>query len=232
MLNREIVVRSRRAEDLRDNILGVLDAIGIEIILRVKVKVDPVITECFHVSPAAGLLAALRVWGSHVGWVLSNDVGNCSLVLHHLLLTHIRSNVRQAVVGPCMRSNLVALGNHSLDNGWIWLSLVNWSLVQVVAGHEKGSLETVCLQDIQELICIQVWTIVVGQSYDICFSTIIDIVVVCNFAKQGSRVIQSGRASRSVARVAGTESELTVGICTVSCSCPTVSLSSISIVNV
>lgn len=44
---------------------------------------------------------------------------------------------------PSVRSDLVTLGDHTFNNGRVWLGLINWSLVQVVAGHEESSFESV-----------------------------------------------------------------------------------------
>lgn len=93
MLDREVIIGTNSTQDLLDDVLGVLDAVWVEVILGVKIKVNSVVSECLHIGPTAGLLTALRVRGTHVGRVLSNYVGNSALVLHHLLLSHVRSDV-------------------------------------------------------------------------------------------------------------------------------------------
>lgn len=145
MLDRQIVCGADRPQDLLDDSLGILDAVGIEVILGVKVKVDSVITKSLHVRPTAGSLIALRVRGSHVGRVLSDDIGDCSLVLDHLLLTHIRRDVGQAIVRPGMRGDLVTLSDHTRNEAWVWRGLIDGAFVQVVASHEERRFEAIRL---------------------------------------------------------------------------------------
>ena len=129
MLDREVVIGTSRTQDLLDNVLGVLDSVRVEIVLGVQVKIDAMISKSFHISPATRLLTALGVGGSHVSWVFPNDVGDGSFILDHLLLTHVGCDVGQAVMGPGVRGDLMALSNHATDDGWIRLGLINWSFM-------------------------------------------------------------------------------------------------------
>lgn len=50
-----------------------------------------------------------------------------------------------------MGSDLVAFGDHALDQIRIRRRLVNGTLVQVVASYEECRLESIRLQDVQQL---------------------------------------------------------------------------------
>ena len=65
----------------------------VQVVLRVEVKVDPVVTQCFHVRLAARDDVALGIRGTHIGRVFANDVGDCTLVLSHLLFTLVGGDV-------------------------------------------------------------------------------------------------------------------------------------------
>lgn len=77
-------------EGVVDHILSVLDLRWqrVEVVGRVQVEERAVVAEGFHVRPAAARLAALRIRWTHVGWVLSNNIGNGTFILHHLLDSH------------------------------------------------------------------------------------------------------------------------------------------------
>lgn len=100
MLDSQVIGGTTGVDDLPDDILGVLDRRRVQVILGIEVEVDAVISKRLHVGPTAGFLTALRVRGPHVRRILSNNVGDRSLVLHHLILADSRRDVREAVVGP------------------------------------------------------------------------------------------------------------------------------------
>ena len=87
MLNGEEVDRVWLGEVGSGDAKGVVDlgGEGIEVVLGVEIKVNAMVTQRFHVSLAARGNVTLRVRGAHVGWVFSDDVGDCTLILHHLL---------------------------------------------------------------------------------------------------------------------------------------------------
>ena len=74
---------------------GVLNLGGerVQVVLGVEIKVDAVVAQCFHVGLAARGAVALRVWRAHVGGVFANDVGDCALVLDHLLHALVMGDV-------------------------------------------------------------------------------------------------------------------------------------------
>lgn len=65
-------------------------------------------------------------------------------------------------MGPGVGCDLVALGNHPLYYGWVRRRGVNWAFANVVAGDEERSMETICFQGVEELIRVEIRTIVVG----------------------------------------------------------------------
>lgn len=127
-----------------------------------------------------------------------------------------------------MGCDLVAFGDHTLDQSRIRRRLVNRAFVQVVASHEESRLESIRLQDVEQLTGIHKRTIVVRQRHNIVLYTVIDVTVVGHFSQQRSRIVQSCGSSRGMTRVAGAKSELTIWVCAIFCHGPAIALSSVS----
>jgi len=64
-------------------------------------------------------------------------------------------------MGPGVRGNLVALGNHTLDQVRIRCSEVDSSLAVVVASDEESRVEIVYLEQVEKLCCVVVWPIII-----------------------------------------------------------------------
>lgn len=169
MLDGEIVIDARDSECSFHDVLRRLD-LGrkwIKVVLRIEIKVNTVIAECFHVCLTTRCRTALRIWWAHVRGILSDDVGECSLVLDHLLLSHVRGDVLQAVMRPGVRGNLMSFVDHTLDDRWVRSCCINGTFALVVARYEKCSMEAETLQRIQQFAGVQVWSIVIGQRNNI-----------------------------------------------------------------
>ena len=181
VLNGKVIIRGL-GEECRSNVKGGVNLCWewVEVILGVEVKVDPVVAEGFQVGLATRCGAALRIRGSHVGGIFAYDVGDCPLILHHLLHTLVVCDIRQTVVRPGVRSDLVAFGDHAIDEGWVWSSGVNCTFAEIIARHEERGLEAVQLQEIQELSRVQIRSVIVCQRYHVCFGAIVYIVSVGN----------------------------------------------------
>lgn len=119
------------------------------------------VTKSQHIIPASRGLCTIRVGGPHIRGPLSNNVVKRHLVLDHLLDSLRTCDVRQRVVTPCVTGDLVALGNHPLNQIWIWCRGIYFSLSIIVTGHEKRSSKVVRLEGIQKLSGVEVWPIIV-----------------------------------------------------------------------
>ena len=94
-------------------------------------------------------------------------------------------------MGPGVRSDLVALGYHALDEIWVWSCGVDGAFAVVIASDEESGCEAICFQGVQELGGVYVRSIVVGKSNDVVLHTIVDIVCVGDWSFQGSWCIES-----------------------------------------
>lgn len=119
----------------------------IEIISAVQIKIHPVITQTFHIFLTSGSIA-LGIGRTHICGVLSNNICNCSLILHHLLLSHVRSDLVQTVVRPCMGRKLMAFSDHPPEKIWIWSCCIDRTLTKIVPCDKERSREFECFQDI------------------------------------------------------------------------------------
>jgi hypothetical protein len=145
-----------------------------------------VVTQSHHVSCAAGFYTALGVWGTHVGGEFADDVADCHFVLDHLGDTQLRGDIGETVMTEGVGSDLVTLSNHTLDQTWVGVGDINLSLAVVVASDEKGCGEVVRFQDIQKLLGVLVWSIVVGESDDAFLGAVIDFICIGNRPIQGT----------------------------------------------
>lgn len=89
MLNGEII-RSRLGQRSCDNILRILDLRGkrIQVVLGVEIEIYTVVTKSQHVCLATGGCVALGVGWPHIGRILADDIGQCTLIFAHLIVTH------------------------------------------------------------------------------------------------------------------------------------------------
>jgi len=70
----------------------------------------------------------------------------------------------------------MAFRNHPVDECRIWRRDINRSFTFVVAGDEECRTEPEALQDIQEVTCKGVRTIVKGQSNNVLFYAVKNVV--------------------------------------------------------
>ena len=147
-----------------DDSLGVLYLTWqwVKVVLSVKVEVYAMIPKGLHVCLTARCRVTLRIWWSHICGIFTDDISQCALILAHLLHALVRRYVLETVVGPGMGCDLVALGDHPLDDGWVRRRGVNWAFANVVTCDKERSMETVCFQGVEELASVEIWTVVVG----------------------------------------------------------------------
>lgn len=223
MLNRKLVWGC--CQGVGNGILCGLD-LGrerIEVVSTVQIKIHSVVTQTLHVGLASGSIA-LGIRGPHICGILSNDICDCSLILHHLLLPHVRSDLVQAVVRPRMGRDLMASSYHSREKIWIWSCYVDRALTKVVSRDKERRLESECVQDIEQLASVKVWSVVVSQGNYIWFCASKYIGSIWDLPQNWSWVSQCRRSSRSIVRIAFAEFVLAVWIGTVRFACSTISL--------
>jgi hypothetical protein len=200
-------------------VLGVLDLSRrvLVVVIGVNVEVDDVVTKCCHISLALTSAAGIR-W-AHVGGNFANNVAESHLVLPHLLLAVEGRDGAQVQVGPGVRSKLVTLGIHTLEDIDKLGGDVDLALVDVVARDEESSLCVILLHQVQNVRSKDLlWAIVVCQSNCAWLNTAVDSLATildrsnlgtCNGGSVGARrscVLGAARAvlvvtARGVAEV-------------------------------
>lgn len=142
------------------------------------------ISKGLHVIFATALSSARRVWGTHVCRDDTDNVTDCHLVFIHLVLALSRSDIAQIWMGPGVRGDLMSLVVHtpfillllyfcgvqvirdSLDYSWPRkTSIVDFSFTVVVASDHERSLGIVSSQQIQDVVGVDIWTIIECQSH-------------------------------------------------------------------
>jgi len=53
---------------------------------------------------------------------------------------------------PCVARDLVALGVHALDGGYVGWGSVDWTLVDIGASDKESGLSTVFLEEVQDMV--------------------------------------------------------------------------------
>jgi len=101
-----------------------------------------------------------------------------------------------------MAGNLMALGNHALDEGGVLY--VNHALANVISGDEEGGNSAVGLEVIQHGIRVDIRAVIVGDG-DVAFiNTVVDTdAAIGDAAKQGSRIVGRIPAGGPLVAVAG-----------------------------
>ena len=87
----------------------------------------------------------------------------------------------------------MAFGDHTLDNIGVDRGSIYCALPQIITGDKECGLESVAFQDIQQLVRVEVWSIVISQSHHIIRDAVVDVVVVGDLSKQRSRVVECSR---------------------------------------
>ena len=176
---------------------------GVQVVLGIEVEVDTVIAQLLHISLATRSRTTLRVGRTHVGRVFANDVGNGALVVSHLFDAFGRADGIEGVVGPGVGGDLVAFGNHALDQGWVWCGRVDSAFSKIIACDEESGAEAVGFEDVEELRGVKIGTVVVSQGNDVLRNTIVDVGSVRDRPGKRARVIGCRRARWNGVRVAG-----------------------------
>lgn len=180
MLDREVVGSRRHAQQLLDDLLGLVDLRGEEIdrILRVQVEVGSVVSQRLHVGVAARRFVALGIGRPHVRRILADDIGNGSFVLDHLLLAHVGRDTGQAVVGPGVGGDLVTFVDHAPQQVGPGSGDVDLAFAQVVARDIEGGREAVLLEEIQELGGVDVGAVVIRQRHHVGLGATVDVGII------------------------------------------------------
>ena len=84
----------------------------------------------------------------------------------------------------------MAFRDHTLDDAWIRSCSVYWPLSEIIAGDEERSLEAITLEHVQKLRRVKVGSVIICQGHDIVLHAVVYIVVVRNFPKQWSRIVE------------------------------------------
>jgi hypothetical protein len=166
----ETVTRSRTAgcgiEDTLEVVLGDLDVGELVVVVgvlrkSVRVSQDFRIWSAYQVKVRNNVTQVLqdglarsvagRVRWTHICWVLSDDVSNSHFVLDHLVVALSISDDGEILMTPRVTSDLMTLGDHSLDDVGPRSGGVDGAFTQVVAGDEEGGLEAICGKLIENL---------------------------------------------------------------------------------
>jgi hypothetical protein len=169
--------RTALSDVTAEPILRALDLVGavLVVVISVNVEVNDVVTEISHVSLTLASAAGVR-W-AHVGGDLSDNVAESHLVLPHLLLAVDLGDGTEVQVGPGMRSELVTLLVHALEDIGELGGNVDLALVDVVTSDEECGLCIVLLHQIQDMGGENLlWAVVVGQGHRAGSDTVVDTI--------------------------------------------------------
>lgn len=128
-------------------------------------------------------------------------------------------------MGPCVRSDLVTFGIHTLNHVNILLGDVNLALVDVVAGDEESRLRVIGLHKVQDMSGEDLlWAIVVGQSDCASLLAVVDTSTTVrnrsDFSASNGRGVGASRSSvigtaRTISVIAARSVAIVVVIATV-----------------
>jgi len=189
-------------KDALEVVLSDLDVGELVVVISVEVEVADDIAECLEHVLAGGI--ARGVGWAHVCGVFSDDVTDGHLVLDHLVVSLSIRDGTQILVRPGVAGHLVAFGDHAANNIRPLCGRVNCALSKVDASNEKGGLEAILGELVEDPVGIDVWSIVVGDSDGPWLLANVDALsTVRDVAFLRAGVIARARASRSLVGVAG-----------------------------
>ena len=125
---------------------------------------------------------------------------------------------------PCVRGDLVTIGDHSLDYSWVWSCDIDWALAEIVASDEERRMEPELLEHIQKVVGIFIRSVIVGQSNYIIFNTVIYVVVVSDTPKERAWVSECRRSCWCSVGIARAVLILTLRVSTIVLGCTAITL--------
>jgi len=151
-------------------VFGILDLLLGELVVVIGIQVEGCdnIAESLQICLTRGSVTG-RVRWAHVSRVLAENVTNSHLVLHHLVVTLLLCDFVEVLVRPSVTGNLVALRIHSLDD--TTPVLVNGTFADIVTSYEEGSLCVVLVKLSQNIVSVDVWTVIISQSNSVLLHT-------------------------------------------------------------
>ena len=84
----------------------------------------------------------------------------------------------------------MAFCDHTFDNAWIRGCSVYWPLSEIIASYKECSPEPITLEHVQKLRRVKIRPVIICQGHDIVLHAVIYIVVIRNFPKQWSRIVE------------------------------------------
>jgi hypothetical protein len=206
-------------------VFGGLDLDGSELVVVISVQVEVGDDVAKLLENALAGRVARRVRRTHVSRVFADDVADSHLVLDHLVVDLSLGDSREILVRPRVRSDLVTLSNHTPDDRGP--GLVDGTLANVDASHEESSLETSCLELVQNLVSVDVRAVVIGNGNSSWLAASVDAsTTVRNAAFLRTSIVASASSSRGLVGITSrAEVEKTVRSVAMLCSISTVSSS-------
>ena len=140
-------------------VLGDLDLLRsqVVVVVGVEIEVGNDVAKIRHDFLALSIAGRVR-W-AHVGRVFADDVTDGHFVLDHLVVNLLLGDEAKVLVGPSVRSDLMAVVVHLLDDASP--VLINGTLSDVVTGDEECGMGTTCFKLSHNVLGVDVWTIVV-----------------------------------------------------------------------
>lgn len=69
----------------------------------------------------------------------------------------------------------MTLGNHTLNQIWIWSSGIYSTLSIVVTCDEEGSREAIRFESVKKLTSEFCWSVIIGECYNVVLNAVVDV---------------------------------------------------------
>lgn len=181
--------------------------------ISVQIEIAYNIAEIAHILGATGASAAGRVGRTHISGELAHDIRNSHLKADHLLNALFAGDLVEILMRPGVGGNLMALSNHTLQHSGPGLGLVvNGAFVDVDTGDKESGLEAVGGELVQDVVGVDVGTVIVGDGDGARFNTVVDaLATVGNGTQLGAGDFPRGSSGwKLVSITAGAVLKLTV----------------------
>ena len=119
--------------------------------------------------------------GAEVGREIAKNIGQGNLVPDDLIMPLLRCQGTQVLVAPSMTADLMPIGAHALDDGWVARGrILDLSLPTVGAHDKEGRRDVVALQQVEKITRVDVGAVVKRQGDFAKHAAVTDIYTIRN----------------------------------------------------
>ena len=140
------------------------------------------VAQRLQVIQHVGIPTSIR--GSEVGREVAKNISQGNLVPDDLIMPLLGCQGTQVLMAPRMAADLVPIGAHALDDGWVTCSrILDLPLPTVGADDEEGRRDVIALQQVEKITRVDVGAVVERQGNFTQHAAVADIYAIRDIPK-------------------------------------------------